>query len=188
MSDAIGAIMRRQSLIRFTGERVDRAAVHGLLEAAVRAPNHHRDQPWRFIVLAGDARAKLGEAFAECARSSGATDAVVEAERAKAFRSPVVIVVACVDTGHPKAIRIEGVEATAAAVENLLIAAEAMGLAAAWRTGPPAHDGGVKRRLGLDPADEIVAFVYLGYPEGDRPPRSERAPVDEVTRWEGWPN
>ena len=192
LADAMEAIASRQSLIKFRPDRPSAAAIRALLEAAVRAPNHHTNEPWRFIVLAGAARERLGDAFAVCARSHltlepGATaDAVIAAERAKALRSPVVIVVACVRNEHPKAMPIEDVEATAAAVENLLIAAHAMGLGAAWRTGTPAYDHHVKRHLGLRPDDDIVAFVYVGHPATPPPPLKTRGPIESVTRWDGW--
>ncbi len=98
----------------------------------------------------------------------------------------MVIVAACVRNEHPKAMQIEDIEATAAAVENLLIAAHAMGLAAAWRTGKPAYDDEVKRQLGLRAEDDIVAFVYVGYAAVDPPPLTPRGPIESVTRWEGW--
>jgi nitroreductase len=190
--EALEAIAGRQSLIKFLPDRPGAEAIQTLLGAAVRAPNHHRNEPWRFIVLAGKARERLGDAFAVCARAhskleAGATlNAVVEAERAKALRSPVVIVVACVRNEHPKAMAIEDIEATAAAVENMLIAAHAMGLAAAWRTGTPAYDADVKLHLGLRAEDDIVAFVYVGYALAERPPMTARGPIENVTRWDGW--
>jgi nitroreductase len=191
--EALEAIAGRQSLIKFLPDRPSADAIRTLLGAAVRAPNHHRNEPWRFIVLAGKARERLGDAFAACARAhntkleAGATlDAVVLAERAKALRSPVVIVVACVRNEHPKAMAIEDIEATAAAVENMLIAAHALGLAAAWRTGTPAYDADVKRHLGLRAEDDIVAFVHVGYALAERPPMTARGPIENVARWDGW--
>lgn len=186
------AVATRQSLIRFRSERPSSAMIRTLLEAAARAPNHHRNEPWRFIVLAGAARERLGDALAECARANlkveaaGAADAVMAAERAKALRSPVVIVVACVRNEHPKAMWIEDIEATAAAVENLLVCAHALGLGAAWRTGAAAYDDAVKTWLGLRAVDHIVAFVYVGYPISERPALTARTPIDGVTRWDGW--
>ena len=80
---------------------------------------------------------------------------------------------------------IENVEATAAAVENMLLVAEELGLAAMWRTGEGAYDPEVKQWLGLSPEDHIVAFVYVGYPAIAT---MERHPVSvkEKTVWLGW--
>lgn len=192
LSSVLEAIAGRQSLIRFRPERPGEDEIRVLLQAAVRAPNHHRNEPWRFVVIAGAARERLGDAFAECARAhlpeaaGEKKEAILAAERAKAFRSPVVIVVACIRHEHPKAMWIEDLEATAAATQNLLIAAHALGLGAAWRTGNPAYDPDVKLKIGLHAEDDIVAFVHVGYPIPERPPLTARAHIDDVTRWEGW--
>jgi nitroreductase len=62
----------------------------------------------------------------------------------------------------------ENKHAVAAGVQNLLLGAQAAGLAGAWRSGPamvdPEVSGPVKEALGLEQDDEIVAFVYLGHP------------------------
>jgi nitroreductase len=179
-------------VIKLKPDRPDAATIRTLLEAAVRAPNHHCNEPWRFIVLAGKARERLGDLFADITSAKPGLPegpgriAVIESERKKPLRGPVVIVVASTPTGHPKAMVIEDIEATAAAVENLLLAAEAVGLAAAWRTGEHAYDDRVKAHLGLRPEDTIVAFVYVGYPISEPGPLTPRTPVDELTRWEGW--
>jgi nitroreductase len=56
----------------------------------------------------------------------------------------------------------EDLTATAAAVQNLLLAAHAKGLSAAWKTGKIVYNLEVKRFLGLDPSDRVIAVVYLG--------------------------
>jgi nitroreductase len=82
-------------------------------------------------------------------------------------------------------LEIENIEATAAAVENMLLTAEELGLAAMWRTGDAAYDPRVKEWLGLAPGDHLAAFVYLGFPAI---PRLERSPIpfQEKTVWLGW--
>src|SRR5260370_40729092 len=58
-------IKRRRSIGKMTGERPAREQIERLLEAATHAPNHYKVQPWKFIVLAGKAREKLGAVMAE---------------------------------------------------------------------------------------------------------------------------
>ncbi len=77
----------------------------------------------------------------------------------------MVIAVAAIPSVGPKVREIEEIEATSAAVQNMLLAAEACGLGAMWRTGDFAYDDDVKTLLELPPESRIVAFVYLGYPE-----------------------
>ena len=109
----------------------------------------------------------------------------VNKERGKLLRSPVVIAVAAEPAKQPKVMEIENIEAVATAVQNMLLAAEEMGLACMWRTGDAAYDPCVKEWLGLSAEDHLVAFVYVGFPAI---PRQERHPTDfaEKTTWIGW--
>lgn len=187
-------IKRRRSIGKMTAQEPTREQVERILEAATHAPNHHGVEPWRFFVLAGKARNELGEimaaALATRLREAGKlsdeqAEAVLAKERHKPLRSPLVIVVVAERPQHPKVVALENITATAAAVQNMLLTAEEMGLAAMWRTGDAASNPNVKRWLGLAPEDAIVAFVYLGYPAI---PRLERTPqpVAEKTTWLGW--
>jgi nitroreductase len=184
-------IKRRRSIGKMTEERPAREQVERLLEAATQAPNHHKVQPWKFIVLAGKARAELGGVMAESLAdrleetSSDKAQAVLNKERGKLLRSPVVIVVVAEPPHQPKVLEIENIEAVAAAVQNMLLTAEEMGLACMWRTGDAAYDPRVKQWLGLAPVEHIVSFLYVGYPAI---PHLERVPVpfEEKTTWLGW--
>lgn len=187
----IETIARRRSIGKMTGERPTRPQIERILEAGTHAPNHHNVQPWKFFVLAGNARAEVGEIMAESllARSGYPADdkgkALLEKERNKLLRAPVVIVAAAEHPQQNNVLEIENIEAVAAAVQNMLLAAEELGLAAMWRTGDAAYDPRVKRWFGLAPDDHIVAFLYLGYPAI---PRQERRPIpfQEKTTWPGW--
>jgi nitroreductase len=64
-----------------------------------------------------------------------------------------------------KVLEIENICAAAAATENLLLAAHAIGLGAKWRTGEWARDAMVKEFLGFDSDQTIIGFIYVGYPE-----------------------
>jgi nitroreductase len=66
-------------------------------------------------------------------------------------------------------------------VENLLLAAHDLGLGAMWRTGTAASNPEVKAFLGFPPDEHLIAFVYVGYPEGERPPANRPPFADHVT-------
>jgi nitroreductase len=184
-------IARRRSIGKMTDRRPTRQQIEKILEAGTHAPNHHNAQPWRFFVLAGQARSELGDILAESllARSgelsSEKGQALLNKERGKLLRAPVVIVAAAEYPQQDNVIEIENVEAVAAAVENMLLVAEELELAAMWRTGDAAYDPRVKQWLGLTPKDHIVAFIYLGYPAI---PIQERRPTphEKKTTWLGW--
>lgn len=174
-----------------TGERPTRQQIGRMLEAATHAPNHHKVEPWKFVVLAGKAREELGAIMSEslAARleetTSDKAQALLNKERNKLLQSPVVIAVAAEYPQQPKVLEIENIEAVATAVQNMLLVAEEMGLACKWRTGDAAYDPRVKQWLGLAPDDHIVAFVYVGFPAI---PRLERHPIpfEAKTTWSGW--
>ena len=184
-------IKRRRSIGKMTRERPAREQIERMLEAATHAPNHHKVEPWKFIVLAGKAREELGKVMADSLATrleetrSEKAQALLNKERGKLLRSPVVIAVAAEPAKQPKVMEIENIEAVATAVQNMLLAAEEMGLACMWRTGDAAYDPCVKEWLGLSAEDHLVAFVYVGFPAILR---QERHPTDfaEKTTWIGW--
>jgi nitroreductase len=185
--DVLEAIRSRRSIGRSQGE-VPTETIRELVEAATWAPNHKLTEPWRFTVLRGEARFELGKLWAERAAAEIASEQrekFIEGEARKPLRAPTLIVVSTRTDENPVRAE-EDLTATAAAVQNLLLAAHAKGLGAAWKTGKMIYDPDVKRFLGLDPADRIVAVVYLG-----TEPREEAAPrprdVDGVIRWVGDP-
>ena len=86
-------------------------------------------------------------------------------ERAKPLRSPVLIAVGVDKPTESKVLEIENICATAAACENILLAAHALGLAAQWRTGDAARDPMIKKFLGFAEDQNIISFLYIGYPD-----------------------
>lgn len=184
-------IKRRRSIGKMTRERPTREQIERMLEAATHAPNHHKVEPWKFIVLAGKAREELGRVMADSLATrlekirSEKAQALLNKECGKLLRSPVVIAVAAEPAKQPKVREIENIGAVAAAVQNMLLAAEEMGLACMWRTGDAAYDPCIKEWLGLPAEDHLVAFVYVGFPAILR---QERHPTDfaEKTTWIGW--
>jgi nitroreductase len=188
--DALDAIMTRRSMNKVAERLPDQDTIRTLIETAVRAPNHHLTQPWRFIVLAGTALEALGDAMAERLRRETPDDPFLdqkaERERAKAFRAPVIVTVVYVPSSNPKAVEVEDRYAVGAAMENMLLAAHALGLGVYLRTGPAAYDEGVRRVLGLASGEEVAGFLYLGYVDGDPPGMPPRAPAGERTTWLGW--
>jgi len=179
------AIRQRRTIKQYTGRSIPREVIERLLDAAVWAPNHHLTEPWRFTVLTADAkdhlaalrRQQVQEAMAD-PTTAGARTKLDETYRKMAGASALVVVTAkrALDPHVDEENRL----ATAAATQNLLLAATAEGLASFWSSGvapyPPA------RAFLAVPDDEvIVAVVHLGYTEHGHPGR--RRDARELTRW-----
>ncbi len=178
--------MTRRSIARTSERLCDRDLISRLIEAGTRAPTHFLTQPWRFVVLAGDARLELGEAFAAAARREGRDP---EPERGKALRAPVIIcVIEHPKLQHARVVETEEHYAIGAAMQNILIAAHAEGLAAMIRSGRATGLPEVRTYLGVGDDELVAGMIYVGYPREDEPERelTRRAPVAEVTEWRGW--
>ena len=121
-------------------------------------------KPWRFIDVNGAAREPFADAAAQAkrARLPSMTDEQMELEREKIRRSPSILVVGCAVKENSKVPEIEQIVAVGAAVENLFLAAHALGYGVMWKTGPAAYDAQVKAAVGLGAHDHIVAILHLG--------------------------
>ncbi len=185
--DIIEAIKTRRTIGKSEGD-VPRETIVELIEAATWAPNHKLTQPWRFSVVTGSAREALGQVWAQNAAASVPAeqrDAFIAGEAKKPLRAPALIIVSVRTDPNPVTAE-EDLTATAAAVQNLLLAAHAKGLAAAWKSGKIVYSDAVKRFLSLELADRIIAIVYLGAVAKEDAPVRERD-VEGTIRWIGDP-
>ena len=183
--NVMDAIRNRRTIGKSAGD-VPRETIRELIEAAVWAPNHKLTQPWRFNVLTGAARERLGAVWgaAAAAKAEPAAQASVrDGEAKKPLRAPAIVVVSTRTDPSPMTAE-EDLTATAAAVQNMLLAAHARGLSAAWKTGKIVYSPEVKAFLGLDPSDRIVAFVYLGAEAKEEPLPRDRD-IDGTIVWMG---
>ena len=186
--NVIDAIHTRQSIGKVKPDPVPREIIEKLLSAAVQAPNHYKVRPWRFVVLTGAGRERLGEVMAQVFKEQcfnlppETLEKALDKERSKPLRSPVLLAVGVDKPSDSRVIEIENVCATAAACQNLLLAAHGLGLAAKWRTGDAARDPKVKQFLGFEPDQHLIAFLYIGYPEFEPEP-VQRPSYDDRTVW-----
>ena len=185
--DALEALQTRESAAMLGEPAPDADQLAAMLKAAAHAPDHGLMRPWRFLVVRGEARARLGDAMATAAhaRDPSMVAEALERERAKPLRAPLVVVVAAKPRERRGVPDIEQLLAAAAAAQNIMLAAYALGLGAMWRTGDAAYDLHVKAALGLEPGDAIVGFLYLGtpVPRPGVPPRPR--PPSLAYEWSG---
>jgi len=162
--DALDSLVTRQSAKTYGASAPSKEHLAQVLQAAVRAPDHGRLRPWRFMLIEGDQRRKFGDLLAASAlrRVPGLSEGDLQRERDKALRAPLIIVTACRVVPGTKVPAIEQLMAAGAATQNILLALHALGYVAAWKTGEAAYDAEVKKALGFAADDHIVGFVYTG--------------------------
>lgn len=180
------ALKNRRSISRVAEQEPPEALIRTMIEAATWAPNHHLTEPWRFFIFRGDARARLGEVMghASAGRETDADKAEAARERMllKPMRAPYVIAVAAEPDVSERTFEIEEIAATAAATQNMLLAAEALGLGAIWRSGWVTYCDEIRDFLGLSGRATVLGFVYVGYTSLPASARV-RQPADAVTTW-----
>lgn len=191
--DALTCLTTRRSFPRLVDPPPGEATLQRLLTAAVAAPDHGQLRPWRFVIIAGEGRRRLGELFARAhaEREPTADAGALEKTAAKPLRAPLIIAVICVPVGAEEAWNDKDIPvweqqaATAAAAQNLCLAAHAEGFGSMWRTGWYGQAPIVREALGLAAEDRVVGWVYLGtVPEGATvPPRREVVLDDLVSTW-----
>ena len=161
------AIYARRTNGKVKPDALPREVIEKLLSAAVQAPNHYKVRPWRFVVLTGKGRNKLGEVMAASFfdRNPVTPPEGLDKTRALPLRAPVVIAVGVDKPTDSKTIEIENISAASAACMNILLAAHALGLGAKWSTGEWARDARVKGFLGFTEDQFVLGFIYIGYPD-----------------------
>ncbi len=183
-------VIRSQRGVRlYKSDPVSQADIDRILRAAVRAPSAANRQPWVFIVIRDrDVKRSIGELFRE--RQSPDRPAPPPGHFTRETEEVPVIIVACVDISD----RANGFDFPRAAsiypaVQNLLLAAAALGLGT--RLTIPFQDSPAKltELLGIPEGYIVAALIPLGYPaEPDHLGGSIRKPIADVTFSDRWGN
>jgi len=164
---AIDILLQRNSHARLVEPGPSPEALDTILRAALRAPDHGRLRPWRYVVIAGERREALGHCFVDSLRMRGITDPAKLDKAAKApSRAPMIIAGLLHAVEHNSIGRDEQGHAVAASLAVAQIAAESLGFGCMWRTGGYATDPLVIETLGGAPGDQVVGFLYVGTREG----------------------
>lgn len=179
---AVENMMNRKSVRSFTDQKLTQEQIETLLRCAMAAPSGSNIQPWSFVVLQDKSR----------------YETIFEGNfNLRVFNQAAAVFVLCADTTVTRQPRDgQGAPVTVpngtwrddmgAVTENLLLAAESMGLGAVWTAGYPYKERymTVKKELGLP--DNVLPYciVPVGYPAGDDQPKDKWKP--ERIHYENW--
>ena len=173
----IVTIMSRKSVRSYSDRKVTDEQIMTLLKAAMAAPSGRNVQPWRFVVLTDkNVMRGLSESL----------------PYAKMLANAQLAIVVCGDTTYRNRKTGEivpnnlWVDDCSAATENLLLAAESMGLGAVWTAAypyPERYDA-VRAALGLPDNIMPLCVVPIGYPSGDEKPKDKFKPENiHFNKW-----
>jgi nitroreductase len=206
--DVKTAIRTRRSVRKYKSNPLPKELILELLEAANLAPSATNRQPWEFVVVNRSFLDQLDEVLKEAfrARVAGVSEEEMRraikdlslpvedgGDRLKALGSfyrtlggaPVAIGVSLPREKDPWVWK-NNISDSAAAIENLLLAAWDRGLGTCWMAGPlKAKADAIASFLGIPADRELVALVTLGYPD-HQPPRPPKKDVAKKTRWLGF--
>lgn len=159
---------RRSNIFIDAESVVSDTQIDQLFTAAQWAPNHKRTWPLRIAVIRGDSRRVLGEVIADAMVLRGDDDAKVLKTRTKYLRAPVVLVVASA-VGESENETEENKYAVAAGIQNLLLMAEAMGLAALWSSPAKGANDAITSLCNMDNTDHVLGLIYVGSANKEAP-------------------
>lgn len=179
-TDLIELICSRRTVHRYRRGAVDPAIVEAALRAAHHAPNHKLTWPWRFTWVGDETRADVADICLELARARGVVNDAARSFIVGKVLDPggliVVTQTKCEETTTDGRWRSrEDYAATCCAIQNLMLAFHAHGVATKWGTGGMTRQSEILGRLGIDGDVESVAgFIWFGeaavHPQIDRPP------------------
>jgi nitroreductase len=169
-AEALRPMLTRRSTAALHPPGPTSEQLEAVLQAATTVPDHGTLRPWRFVVVAGEAREAFGEALADAARQARPEleEANLERIRAKAFVAPVLVAVAARVDPTAKVEVWEQVASATCAGYAIALAAHQLGLGAIWKSAPVHAGEAIQKTLDLSPDDVFLGWVNLGSTGPDR--------------------
>lgn len=190
--ETLQAIAARRSIRKFSHQEVTRETIEAVLQAAIQAPSGKNRQPWRFVVVAGDEKRvqmiRVMRAGIDANKAQGVDPGTAIMTARVMEGAPVTIFVFNPAGQHPWTQHSVGqtfleavdTQSIGAAVQNMLLAAQDMGLGTLWICDVWGAYEQLTQWLGE--SGQLVAAVALGYPD-EEPAARPRRSMSEVVRW-----
>lgn len=184
MSHSIeGVIRERRTIKNFTDQQVTKQTLLELLDAAVWAPYHSNEEPWRFIIFMNDDRRQ----FADAVLATYTEDELVRfgegVMKEYCSDTPVhLLIVIKQDISEWK--REEALLAAATLIQNLQLLAWEKKIGFVWKTNEYNRETDFQRSIGIHSEERLVGTLHLGYINEDRIPKArKRKPAADLITW-----
>jgi nitroreductase len=174
--DVFEAIHRRRAVRQYSPAPVKKEDIHTILDAANWAPSGMNRQPWEFVVVTGKKIGEIGASYRKVSEEytknwnlspmRGSLTREEFIQFAGTYGGAPVVIVVLTNTNESSDLRKANLESASASMENLLLAATALGLGTCWMTGPLRDEKVLRNLLAIPEDKEIVAITPLGYPQG----------------------
>lgn len=187
MPPALAALLSRHSLgprwMVAPGPDAQQLAL--AVQAALRAPNHGRLQPWRLVTIAKAQRPALAMLFEQFARDAGKSEEEVAAERERAWNGPVLVAwVARIDKDVSKVPPHEQWICVGAAMGNFMNAVHSMGYGAKILSGRKCQHPALVQAF-CEEGEQLVGFTCIGTPTRELEPREKDEAAPRLSTWAG---
>ncbi len=178
---------RSVSWAKMNGKLIADEAISQLLELAHWAPTHGRTEPWFFFVYTGAALQQFGRDHAELYWQHTGKEKRMESTRQKlehnVQHTSHLIVAAMKRGANPKIPVIEEIAAASAAIQNILVGAESMGISSFWSTGGMTHHPALRAHLGLGEEDIVLGVLFLGHTDEPAKQGVRNSSISEKVKW-----
>ena len=175
---ALEAVRRRKSYSKVTAETPTHAELVSYVEAVSSVADHSGLRPWRLIELRGDARVRLGEAFAKAAGVEGKH---AEKLGEKPLRASLLIAVVGVYKPSFKVPEWEQEAVASGVAHSLSLLLDDAGWGVFWRTGIYTRSKPVAKMHGLADNEKLLGWLYVGgKPEKRKPEKKKRFDASRV--------
>ena len=183
----IDFLSSRMSVSKLMAPAPNAAVLERVINAACRAPDHGALRAWRILIVRGDSRSAFGDLMVNVEREKDPSldEIRANATKQKAMRAPMVMVVVSTTQAHSKIPAIEQVLTAGCVAHGLLLALQAEGFGAVWKTGGATYAESMKAGLGLAPTDDIVGFLYVGTPASPQQDSPRPKMSDVTSEWTG---
>ncbi len=177
-------IKKRRSVfpVQYNSSPIAKADIENILEAANWAPTHRKTEPWRFKILIGESRERLGQFLAKKYQETEAHPKQVKIK--KLLENPQragAVITICMQRDPKESLpEWEEIAATAMAVQNMWLCCTEMRIGCYWSS--PGLIQYMGEFLELNEGEKCLGFFYMGYYD-EEIPQQTRTPIAEKTVW-----
>ena len=184
--DAIKNLLTRNYINKLVSHHPNEREIEIVYQSALRAPDHAWLRPSSFIQISGDGLQKLSDIFVDFAKEN--FDDLTEERLGKyknaPFRAPLIVVLVSTKKDHPKVPKMEQIISTGTAGQNIMLALNALGYGAIWRTGSFAFNNKISEKFSLNENQMIIGYIYIGTSAGKKKSLPKMNTNDFISVWD----